>query len=167
MIYQEKKYRVDSFTKVENILHTAGAKKLKVTTSKHYYARQNGNDVVKLVSYKDKSEVHILEESQGRFILKENIPVENIDTGLQWLKDKGYQMVDLVGMVYTDYAYKDGIVGLYVINNFLYSVILDFPEQQSQEIEKELGLTSTKVISVPYNKYLQQIDQLHSMKLGE
>lgn len=166
MKHQEKKYRVDSFAKVQKILDESGAKGKETIVTTHYYARKEGNDVVKLVEYSDRNEIHILEESNGKFSLKEKIPVENTDAGLQWLKDKGYGTVDLVKMEYTDYEYKGGIVGLYVINDFLYSVILDFPSEQHEEMEKEFGLKAADVVSLPYNKFLEQIGQLKSMSIS-
>ena len=91
--------------------------------------------------------------------------MKSTEKGLRWLKDKGYKMVDIVKMAYTDYEYKDGIVGLYMINDFLYSIILDFPEGQHERFEKEFGLSPNNVISLPYNKYLEKIGKLESMKL--
>ena len=66
----------------------------------------------------------------------------------------------------TDYEYKNGLVGLYIVDDFLHSVILDFPEGQHEEIEKELGLDTAEVISVPYNKFLEKIGRLRSIKLN-
>lgn len=166
MKHQEKKYRVDSFTKIQKILGEVGAKKGKEAVTTHYYVSQESNDVVKLVNYTDSSEIHILEESQGRFSLKENTPVENTNAGLKWLKDKGYQTANVVKVVNTDYDYKNGLVGLYLIDDFLHSVILDFPQGQHEAIEKELGLDTAEVISLPYNKFLEQIGRLQSMKLS-
>lgn len=57
----------------------------------------------------------------------------------------------------TDYEYHGGIVGLYIINDFLNSVILDFPVSEHQDMEQVFGLNKAKVISVPYNKYLDSI----------
>ncbi|MEX0616274.1 MAG: hypothetical protein WD231_00510 [Candidatus Woykebacteria bacterium] len=165
MKYQEKKYRVDSFTKIWRILEEAGAKKKSKVLSTHYYAQQEGNNIIKLVQYENKNEIHLLQESQGKYSLKEKIPVETTDAGLKRLKDEGYKAVEVVKMVNTDYEYKGGIVGLYLINNFLHSVILDFPEGHHETLEKEFGLETAEVISVPYNKYLEQIGKLQSIKL--
>jgi hypothetical protein len=166
MRHQEKKYRVDSFAKIQKTLEEKGIEAEKEVTTTHYYAPQKGNDVVKFVKFTDKNEIHILEETRGKFSLKENVPVENSEAGFQWLKDKGYKTVSVVKMVNADYGYKNGIVGLYVINDFLHSIILDFPEGQHEAIEKELGFGAAEVISVPYNKLLEQIGKLRSMKLN-
>ncbi len=166
MKHQEKKYQVDSFTKIQKILVEEDAKKGKEVITTHYYAPQESNDVVKLVKYGGRDEIHILEESNGKFFLKENIPVENTDAGLKWLKDKGCKTVNVLKMVNTDYEYKNGVVGLYVIDSFLHSVILDFPEGQHREIEKELGLGTAEVIRASYNKFLEQVGKLRSMKLN-
>jgi len=163
MKHHEKKYRVDDFNQIDRKLKEVGAKKLKHTTSTHYYARQAGNDVVKLVKYSDRNEIHILQETGGTFVLKENISVKSTDAGLRWLKGKGYTKADIVTMAYTDYGYKNGIVGLYIINGFLHSVILDFPEQQHPTMEKELGLATAEVLSIPYNKYLERIGKVETL----
>ena len=126
MKQQEKKYRVDSFTKVLEILSKNNAKKKQEIINIHFYTQKEGNDVVKLVKYRDQNEIHILDEIDGKYILKQKIPMKSTEEGLRWLKDKGYKMVDIIKMTYTDYEYKGGIIGLYTINDFLYSVILDF-----------------------------------------
>jgi len=69
-------------------------------------------------------------------------------------------------MEYTEYAYKNGTVGLYVINDFLHSVVLYYPPDKHAAIEKEFGLEHAKVIAVPYNKLLDQMGRLQSMKLA-
>lgn len=165
MKYQEKKYKVSSFIKIRKLLKAAGAKKGKKIITTHYYAQQDGNDVIKLVKYVNKNEIHILKESNGKFSLKESIPVESTNGGLQHLKDKGYKTVNPVKMVHTDYEYRNGIVGLYLIDDFLNSIILDFPESLRKEVEKEMGLERAEVVSLPYNKFLGQINRLRKMKL--
>ena len=69
-------------------------------------------------------------------------------------------------MAYTDYDCKGGIVGLYLINDFLYSVILDFPDGMHEIMEKEFGLDKSKVINIPYNKLLEKMDRLSTVPLG-
>lgn len=166
MKHQEKKYRVDSFASIQNILDKNNAKKGQEVITMHYYAQKEGNDVVKLVKYvNNRNEIHILEASQGRFSLKEKIPVPSTDAGLQWLKDKSCKTVNIVKIANTDYEYKNGVVGLYIIDDFLYSIILDFPEGQHEAIEKELGLNIAEVISIPYNKLLEKIGRLRSVDL--
>src|SRR3989339_49238 len=163
MKQQEKKYRVDSFTKVLEILSKNNAKKKQEIINIHFYTQKEGNDVVKLVKYRDQNEIHILDEIDGKYILKQKIPMKSTEEGLRWLKDKGYKMVDIIKMTYTDYEYKGGIIGLYTINDFLFSIILDYPEGQHEIFEKEFGLTKENVISLPYNKFLEKIGKLQSM----
>ena len=165
MKYQEKKYKVDSFVTISKLLNEKGAKNEKEVVTMHYYTQQPNNEVVKLVEYDNRNEIHMLTESNGKYLLKQKIPVLTLRQGLKWLKDKGYKIVDLVKMVYTDYEYKNGIVGLYVINDFLYSVILDFPEEQLKTIENEFGFSNIEIINIPYNKLLDQLGRLHSMDL--
>lgn len=166
MKHQEKKYRVDSFDLVLNILNKNNARKEKEVINTHYYAQKEDNGVVKLVKYSDRNEIHILDEIDGKYILKQKIPMENTESGLKWLKEKGYKAVDIVKMAYTDYEYKSGIVGLYTINDFLYSIILDFPEGEHNDIEKEFGLNPSNVINIPYNKYLEKLGRLQSTNLN-
>jgi hypothetical protein len=64
-----------------------------------------------------------------------------------------------------EYVYKTGIVGLYTLNDFLHAIILDFPADQHETIEKELGLGSSDIIAVPFNKLLTQLGRLQSMSL--
>ena len=165
MKHQEKKYRVDSFEKALNILKQSKAVKEIEIINIHYYAQKEGNGVVKLVKYEDKNEIHILDEIDGKYILKEKIPMKSVEAGLKWLKDKGYKAVDIVKMDYTDYVYKGGIVGLYTINDFLCSVILDYHEGQHKTKEKEFGLSKDDVINLPYNKYLEKLGKNNSMNL--
>lgn len=156
MKHHEKKYKVASFDSIKSKLDELGAKQIKDTSSTHYYAPQESNDVVKLVHYSDRNEIHILKETNGTFSLAENNPVTNLETGLQWLRDKGYKKVDVVKMDYTDYEYDSGVVGLYIINDDLHSVILDFPLNMHSAIEEVFELGNAEVITVPYNKYLEQ-----------
>ncbi|HSX27302.1 MAG TPA: hypothetical protein VLG25_00820 [Patescibacteria group bacterium] len=156
MVHQEKKYRVNSFGPIEKLLSELGAKKGNQTVTIHYYAQRPGNDVVKLVEYRDRCEIHMLKELNGKFSLTDRISAENTKAGLQWLRDKGYKKLTIVTMTNSDYRYKDGVVGLYIINDSLYSVILDFPQNQHEAIARELGLENAELISLPYNKYLEQ-----------
>lgn len=165
MKYQEKKYKTDSFKLALDILSKSKAPKEKEVVNTHYYAQKEGNDVVKLVVSIDRCEIHTLLESQGKYTLTQKIPVINIEDGFRRLKKQGYNIVNIVKMDYTDYVYKGGIVGLYTINDFFYSIILDFPDGQHDGKEKEFGLSHSDVITVPYNKYLEQIGKLKSIHL--
>ena len=68
-------------------------------------------------------------------------------------------------MAYTDYDYRDGVVGLYTINDFLYSVILDYPQGQHEMLAAKFGLQKAELIDVPYNKYLHRIGKLETTNL--
>lgn len=155
MKHIEKKLRVDSFVSVKKKLAELGAKKVNHAVESHYYAQTNDNNVTKLVQYDTKSEIHLLSETNGTFALTESIPTKDAEAGLKWLRDKGHTKTTTVKMDYDEYAYKDGIVGLYLINDSLHSIILDFPPEKYKAIEKDLGLEKAEVITVPYNKYLE------------
>ena len=160
MKHQEKKFLVNSFDGIKNKLEEMGADKADEVISIHYYAQANGNDVVKAVEYNDHCEIHILKESDGKFILTERIPIKSVAEGLQWLRDKGYKFYTVVKMQYGDYDFRDGRVGLYIINDFLLSVILDFPTNQHAAMEKLFGLNTAEQIVIPYNKQLEQLGKL-------
>jgi hypothetical protein len=163
--HQEKKYRVDSFDSVLRKLHDAGAESGQERKSEHYYTHQPNNDVVKLVVHCDKAEIHELKERNGRFDLGEKIPLKDLQAGFGWLKRQGYTTLDVVQITYTDYGYKDGIVGLYIINDFLHSVILDYPQGRHETIEAEFDLQKAERIDIPYNKYLHRFSGLQTVKL--
>lgn len=164
---QEKKYKVESFEEILRLLTKKGAKKGEEKTSLHYYAEHEGNDVIKLVSKPNKNEIHILEETNGKFDLVDSIPVDSVEAGLTWLKNRGYKKVGKVKMVNINYEYNNGEVGLYIINDWLYSVILDYPAGEHEVVEKEFNLESAEQIDVPYNKYLEQKGKLQKISLGK
>jgi hypothetical protein len=63
-------------------------------------------------------------------------------------------------MKHTDYGYGEGVIGLYIINDVLNSVIIDLPAGAHEEASRTLGLQAAEVIAVPYNRYLEQAGQL-------
>ncbi len=156
MRHQEKKYRVESFEDVMKILHERGAKKVSESVTHHFYGVQDTDDVTKLVVYEDRSEIHILIEDNGKFTLQERIAVDSQEEGMKWLNSNGFTKTQEVKMQNIDYEYDDGVVGLYIINDSLHSVILDFPAEQHDQMEQLFGLESAEVITQPYNKYLSQ-----------
>jgi hypothetical protein len=164
---QEKKYRVENFAAVEDRLAILNAEKVGESSSTHYYAPQPDNDVVKIVEHSDHCEIHKLSEANGKFTLTDRISLKDLNEGLGWLRDNDYDEAAVVSMSHTDFAYRGGIVGLYVINDFLRSVILDFPSGQHDAVAQELAIGGAEVIEVPYNKYLEQMGRLELMKVDE
>lgn len=159
---QEKKYHVDSFADIGRKLRQIGAQKIREIVSTHYYGQHEGNDVKKFVEYADRFEIHTLKEESGRFTMIEHAPITDKAAGIDWLQKQGFTHASIVNMAYTEYEYKHGTVGLYVIDDFLKSVILYYPPEQLAAIEKEFKLQNTEVISLPYNKYLDQIGKLRA-----
>ncbi|HLC91738.1 MAG TPA: hypothetical protein VJC09_01670 [Candidatus Saccharimonadales bacterium] len=155
MKHSERKYRVKDFKAIKQKLTDVHAQKIKQAVTTHYYAQLIGNDVIKLVHYEDRDEIHKLKEANGAFTLTDRIPVVNAESGLKWLKQRGHTETSKIIMAYEEYSYKGGIVGLYVINDDLYSVILDYPPRQFVLIEKQFNLDKAEVIDMPYNKYIQ------------
>ena len=58
--------------------------------------------------------------------MKEHAVIVNKNAGIAWLKNRGYKIANIVRMDYTEYAYSDGTIGLYILDDDLYSVILYF-----------------------------------------
>lgn len=165
MKYQEKKYEVKSFDEIIEILDKLGAKKVGGKTTEHFYGQHKGNNVVKLVKYADRDEIHVLKEVGGKFSLVESNSMKDTKEGLQDLKNRGYEAVDVIKMENTDYEHKGGLVRLYLIDDFLPSVILDYPEGKHEDVEKELSLEDANRISIPYNKQLKKLGKLRTRKL--
>lgn len=166
MKLQEKKYLVGSFNPIQKLLEQKKTPMMQKVTSTHYYGEHKGNNVEKFVEYSDCFEAHILKESQGKYAMTEHTPIADKKAGMEWLKKRGFTTANIVKMDYTEYAYKNGTIGFYVINDFLNSVILNYPEGQHNQIEKEFGLQDAEVISVPYNKLLEQMGKLQSLRLS-
>lgn len=165
MTRQEKKYRADSFDYALHFFAERSVPQIQTSTTYHFYGQQGGNNVTKLVQYADKQEIHILEESGGIFSLVETIPVDTVNDGLEWLRSHGYEHVDEVKMQSWSFEYRGGLVRLYLIDDWLHSIILSHEYGQIQTVEKELGLKAEDVIVEPYNKYLATAGRLKSRKL--
>lgn len=165
MNHQEKKYLVDSFAKIKKTLQELNTDKIGGKTTIHYYAKQKSNDVAKIVEYSDRIEIHILKEKKGKFDLVESISIKDLDEGLDWFKERGYKSIDIVKMTNEDHLYKDGRIRLYTIDDWLKSIILDYPEGEHDQIEKELRLGKLVQITVPYNKYLESINKVRSKSI--
>ncbi|MCR4276940.1 MAG: hypothetical protein NUV87_02315 [Candidatus Roizmanbacteria bacterium] len=165
MKLQEKKYLVESFTEIIQLLKDKGAEKIKEIKSIHYYGHHEGNNVEKFVEYFDRFEIHILDEISGQFVIKEHRLIPDKNTGFTWLKNLGYTTVDIIKMDCSEYKYINGTVGLYVIDNFLNSIILYYPPVDLENMEKEFRLNPLEVIKLPYNKYLNKVGKLKSIKL--
>lgn len=159
----EKKYRVDTFDRIRRILDSKNLVSSNKNTTYHYYGHQAGNNVTKLVKYSDKQEIHILEESDGIFSLKEIIPVNSVEEGLEWLRSHGFSQIDDVKMQSESYEFMGGLVRLYLIDDWLHSIILSHEGEVLQEVEQELGLTHDDVIEQPYNEYLDSLGKLKSI----
>lgn len=163
--HQEKKFKVQSFNGIQTRLKEVNAKPAAEIESTHYYAQVKGNDVIKLVDHDGHYELHLLKESDGKFSLTNRIPVSNFNEGLSMLKGKGAKSYAIVKMAHTDYEYDEGLVGLYVINDILYSVILDFPASKHKAMEEQFGLENAEKITIPYNKLLERMGraELHDL----
>ncbi len=165
MTHQEKKYRVTSFADITKKLDALGAKRSNEVITTHYYGKPAKADVEKIVAYADHTEIHIVKRPQGKIVLTDPLPISDTSAGFLWLKERGYTGADVVKMAYTEYGYKDGTVGLYTIDDFLYSVILAFPDNHVNEVTKELGLETAEPIHELYNGYLAKLGRLRSIKL--
>jgi hypothetical protein len=160
MKHMEKKYRIEGFDEIEARLTELGAPIVGQSSSTHYYAPLTSNDVVKLVEHDGSCELHRLKEDGGKFTMTERRTFGSRHEGLLWLQSQGYEQVAIISMQHTDYGYGDGVIGLYIINDVLKSVILDLPPGAHEEASQTLGLDEAEVIAVPYNRYLEQAGQL-------
>lgn len=104
---------------------------------------------------KEKCEVHIFKEQNGTFSLTNTVKVKDKNDGILWLKKNGFQEIMHIKMEHDDYEYEDGIVGLYIINDRLRSVILDYKPKKLQKMNKLFNLDKAETISQPYNQYLK------------
>ena len=102
----------------------------------------------------------MLKESDGKFTLADRIPMSDVSAGLRWLRDKGYESCTTIKITHTDYEYNVGLIGLYIINDLLYSVILDFPGNKHLAMEKQFGLEEAEQITIPYNKILENMGKI-------
>ncbi len=162
---QEKKCQVESFDPILKLIKEKDLKKLKEVTSVHYYGKHEGNDVEKFVEYPDRVEVHVFKEIDGKFASTEDFKVKDKKEGIAWLKQRGFKEANIVKMEYVEYTYKNGVVGLYTIDDFHHSIILNYPEGGHETVEKEFGLQNSEVITIPYNKLLETMGKLRSINL--
>lgn len=158
--FSEMKFKVDGFANVVGAIKQAGGKPTGTHSSRHYYANQPGNSVLKLVVSGGESAIHHLQEHDGTYRMVEQIPVSGAAAGLKWLADNGTSMIEEVQMTHTDFELDGGVVGLYLINDELNSVILDFPPQRHDEVAAWLGLAGAERITIPYNAYLRHAGRL-------
>lgn len=164
-MHLEKKYLVDSLAPYEKMLAEKGIKKSREVISTHYYGQHDGNNVEKFVEYPDRCEIHVLESVNGQFRLSDHRIIKDRQEGFAYLKSRGYEKANIVTMEYTEYPYHGGLIGLYLIDTVLPSVILDYPEGQHGQIETEFALTTANEMQLPYNKYLDTIGKLRSITL--
>ncbi|HUD11119.1 MAG TPA: cupin domain-containing protein [Candidatus Saccharimonadia bacterium] len=167
MKYQEKKYRVEDFVAIELVLKKLHAQKAGESSSTHYYAQHTGNDVMKLVDCSDQCEIHELKAENGKFTLMKRLPMSSLRAGLEWLRGNGYDKVSIITMKHTDFNYSGGVVGLYVINDYLHSVIIDVPPGEHEARARELGIDGAEVIEAPYDKFLQQLGKLEAVDIEQ
>ncbi len=117
MKHQEKKYLVSSFEGVRRRLRELGAVPRPSVATTHYYVATPGTDVVKLVDYGDRVEIHVLEKTDdGKFNLTERRAMESREAGLAELADRGFDEADVVRMEDESYDLDGGEVALYTID---------------------------------------------------
>jgi hypothetical protein len=162
---QEKKYRVNSLAPILEIIRQKNLPHIKYVRSTHYYGEHTGNDVEKFVEYPDRIEVHVLKESGGTFTLVDHFPLSSKEEGFAWLKNKGYTTANIITMEYDEYEYDGGLIGTYLIDGFLPSVILYYPGGKHEPVAALFGLTDAPRIDTPYNKYLASLGKLRSVPI--
>jgi len=160
--YLEQKYQVQVFTDIITKLKKLNAKHIYQSDTIHYYGMPEKDEkIIKLVEYSDHTEIHKLRKQKQQFKLTEKESVKNKLAGLQVLKANGFIKVAVVTMHSDNYEYEDGLVRLYTIDNWLFSVILDFPSGVHTSIAKKLGLKEKDIIATAYNKQLELLGKLN------
>ena len=130
--------------------------------SNHYYAKLKTNDVVKLVDYGNRYEIHVLKEVNGQFRLTERINCLSKDKGLERLNEMGHSVFSIIRMNYTDYTFRDGVIGFYDIDGTFKSIILNYPPGEHDAIANLLDLSEQNVLRTPYNVYLAKNGKLRT-----
>jgi hypothetical protein len=163
----EKKYLVDNFLAISKLLEDKRIAKIGEGISVHYYGEQSGDNVKKVVEHNDHFEVHVFEKKDGKFVVTYKSPLTDKNAGFKWLRKQGFARVNIVTMRNTKFPYKNGTIGLYLIDDFLHSVILYYPQGEHDKIAKEFGLENATTLTVPYNKLLEQMRRLKSVSLDD
>lgn len=162
---QEKKYQVETLDPILQIIKEKELQKIRDVHSIHYYGNNEGNDVEKVVVYPDKVEIHVWKNVDGKFTSVEDFKVESEQKGIEWLKSRGFNQANIIKMDYTEYSYEDGVIGLYLIDDFHKSVILTFLPERIPDVEKIFGLENAEVITTPYNKLLDKLGKIRSIEI--
>ncbi len=156
----EKKFRVSSFNAMTLKIDELGATPTVEVSATHYYAKLDSDDTLKMIDYGDRVEIHSVSTKNGLHSIDEEITVESVEEGMQWFKLRGYSELEMLKMHDQEYAYLDGGLALYTVEDEVFSVILGYSEDELPEMEKLFGLDSCEEISVPYNKYMAQLKKL-------
>jgi hypothetical protein len=74
---------------------------------------------------------------------------------VNWLKAHNFNTVQVVKMAHDDYEFQGGIVGLYTINDWLKSVILEYPIGEHEHIQNQLGMIEAVKLELPTTNILK------------
>lgn len=166
MKYLETKYRVKDFGAIEQRLKDLGAQPIKMSETTHFYAQRPDLNVTKLVDYGNRWQIHELAEANGTFALTRKIDMPSRQAGLDWLRNQGYHKVQVVTMADRGFEVPDGEIGLYLINDWLTSVIVDVPAEYQDAWAQKLELHAQDIITTPYNVLLESLGRANFMQLA-
>lgn len=154
--FSEEIFAVDDLAATHELLKKVGAKDLGEHVSRHYYAKGAHSGTLKVVERESGYELTKMNDRDGRFSVDEKTLIDSKEAGFTLLRAKGFTEVEYVEMKYHDFAYKGGIVGLYVINDVLRAVVTDYPTESLQnEVQHELLLDSKERITRAFNVVLR------------
>lgn len=155
--FVEELYLVDDFAPVEDRLQALGAADLGEHVSLHYCAHVESGSL-KVVKRETGWDITEMAEEDGQFEVVSQKSIGNKDEGFAVLRERGFNEVEVVEMNYHEYDLKGGIVGLYVLNKLIKSVVIDYPEGEHVEIKKELLLDDAQKINMSFSVLLRDTD---------
>ena len=149
----EKKFKVATLDPYIQKLEGLGIKPFKDGVSIHYYARNTGSTIRKIVEDEDEVRITELEDHGGTFEFTKRERVESLEAGLAWMKKQGHNDMQQVKMASKQYEYQDGKIELISINDGqIYSVILNYEPPLHEKIAKEIDLVDAEKIEVPFSE---------------
>lgn len=147
-------FETDDLDSFRRKLEALGATDLGEGTSRHYYA-DVGKGTLKVVERDTGWEITEMTGEDGRFVVSSKQSLVDKQRGFSILRSKGHTKVEFVEMKFHDYEYDGGVIGLYVINEVLSAIVIDYPPESLDGIVGELKLNKLKQIKESFNVVLR------------
>lgn len=154
MVKVEKKFLVESLDSVLDKLQQLGAKASPGVSSHHTYADTEGPEIVKMVESGGNIWVHEMADRGGTFELVKTTPVDSKEAGLELLNLLKPTNIQTLKIDYINYYLENATIGLYTLNDSIYSVIIYSDPNYHDKLAKKLGLNNVETIEVPFNHLL-------------